>query len=131
MTSGCVWDPGIEAELESSLHLPFTALEIASAAGRMARGKTTTLARYPLELLRVPPHSALWRILAVLFNRFVTSGFPSRLSHMLFMLVYKWGDASDPDNYRGISLMHPVARLFSKVLTARLERDPAAVHAPR
>ena len=49
---------------------------------------------------------------------------------MLFMPVYKRGDASDPDNYRGISLMHPVARLFSKVLTARLERDPAAVRAP-
>ena len=76
MASGRIWDPGIEAKLESSLHLPFTALEIAFAAGRMARGKTTALARYPLELLRVPPRSALWRILAVLFNRFVTSGFP-------------------------------------------------------
>lgn len=126
-----MWDPGIEAELEASLPLPFTASEIATAAGHMARGKTTALARYPLELLRASPRSALWRVLAVLFNRFVTCGFPSRLSHMLFMPVYKRGDATDPDNYRGISLMHPVARLFSKVLTARLACDPAAVRAPR
>ena len=131
MESGRVWDPGVEAELEASLHLPFTATEIATAAGLMARGKTTALARYPLELLRVSPHSALWRVLAVLFNHFVTSGFPSRLSHMLFLPVYKRGDATNPDNYRGISLMHPVARLFSKVLTARLANDPAAVRAPR
>ena len=131
MASGRIWDPGIEAELESFLHLPFMALEIASAAGRMAQGKTTALARYHLELLRVSPRSALWHVLAVLFNHFVTSGFPSRLSHMLLLPVYKRGDATNPDNYRGISLMHPVARLFSKVLTACLANDPAAVRAPR
>ena len=64
-------------------------------------------------------------------NRILVSGFPSQLSRMLFMHIYKRGDPTDPDNYRGISLMHPVARLFSKVLTARLAQDPAAVHAPR
>ena len=83
--------------METFLHLPFMAQEITTAAGCMARGKTTALACYPLELLHVPPHFTLWWVLAVFFNHFVTSGFPSRLSHMLFMPVYKRGDASDPD----------------------------------
>ena len=96
----------------------------------MASGKTTALARYRLELLRSPPSSHLWDVLALLFNSAVAGSFPSRLNHMLFMPVYKnKGAVTCCDNYRGIALMHPLNRLFSKVLTACLSTDPAAVRA--
>ena len=45
---------------------------------------------------------------------------------MLMLPLHKKGDMAACDNYRGISLMHPLGRLFSKIITARLLRDPAA-----
>lgn len=46
---------------------------------------------------------------------------------MLFMLLHKKGDVVDCDNDQDISLMYPLGRLFSKVVTN--ERDPCATRA--
>lgn len=64
--------------------------------------------------------------MALLFNTFVDNGYPMELNRMLMLPLHKKGDMAACDNYRGISLMHPLGRLFSKVVTARLLRDPAA-----
>ena len=48
---------------------------------------------------------------------------------MLLLPLHKKGDKSDPDNYRGISLIHPLGRLFCKTVTNRLETDPNAKRA--
>ena len=49
---------------------------------------------------------------------------------MLLMPLYKSkGDKTDCNNYRGISLICPLGRLFAKVVLQRLESDPAAVRA--
>ena len=67
--------------------------------------------------------------MALLFNAFVDNGYPVGLNDMLLLPLHKKGDMESCDNYRGISLMHPLGRLFSKVVTARLLRDPASVRA--
>ena len=68
-------------------------------------------------------------VLAEMFDCFVTDGYPSILNQMLMMPLHKKDDPSDCGNYRGISLMHPWGRLFSKLVVRRLERDPAATRA--
>ena len=94
-----------------------------------ASGKSSALATYPIEFLKGHVLGVQWEILAVLFNAFVENGYPVELNRMLFLPLHKKGDEEACDNYRGISLMHPVGRLFSKVVTQRLLRDEAAVRA--
>ena len=95
----------------------------------MKANKTTALATFGIEVLREHVDGGLWEVLACLFNHFVTSSYPLRLNSMLLMPLHKKGDVRACDNYRGISLMHPLGRLFSKVVVARLERSPAATRA--
>ena len=67
--------------------------------------------------------------MAALFNAFVERGYPAELNRMLLLPLHKKGDEAACENYRGILLMHPLGRLFSKVVTSRLLHDPAAVRA--
>lgn len=122
-------DPDAAAAILEALHEPFSAGEVAQAASLMAPGKSTALARYPIEYLRGHRGSGPWDVVALLFNAFVDQGYPADLNRMLLLPLHKKGDEAACDNYRGISLMHPLGRLFSKVVTARLLRDPGAVRA--
>ena len=83
----------------------------------------------PLEYVRGHRCGAIWQVLAELFNTFIARGYPPVLNQMLLMPLHKRGDPADCSNYRGISLMHPWGRLFSKVVVCRLEVDPAATRA--
>ena len=42
---------------------------------------------------------------------------------MLYMPLFKKGDRSDPDCYRGISLIHPLGKLLSMVVLNSLETE--------
>lgn len=115
--------------IEGVCHDPVTAGEVERAALAMAAGKSTALGQVPLEYLCGHRSAAIWEVFAVLFNRFIESGYPAVLNHMLMLPLHKKDDPSDCGNYRGISLMHPWGRLFSKLVVHRLERDPSAVRA--
>ena len=48
------------------------------------------------------------------------------------MIMPLWkckGSRDDPSMYRGISLMHPIGRLFAKCVESRLESDPNSRYA--
>ena len=83
----------------------------------------------PLEYIRGHRCGVIWGVFAELFNTFIARGYPAVLNRMLLMPLHKRDDPADCSNYRGISLMHPCGRLFSKVVVRRLEADPAATRA--
>lgn len=60
-------------------------------------------------------------LLTDLFNKILFSGFfPSQWAVAVIKPIYKKGDASDPSNYRGISLLSHLGKLFTSVLNTRL-----------
>ena len=74
----------------------------------MSCGKMSGLARYLVDVLW-DCHLSLYVLLAALFTKFARSGYLRVLSTLLWMLLFKlWGDCTSCDNYRGISLLHPV-----------------------
>jgi hypothetical protein len=64
------------------------------------------------ELLHMP--------LLTSFNNFLTKGFPEALSIGVVNALFKGGDASEFDNYRGITIGPILAKLFAIILDKRL-----------
>ena len=57
----------------------------------------------------------------MLFNRLLaTENFPDQSGKAIIVPIYKKGDKDEPSNYRGISLLPCISKLFTKVLNNRL-----------
>ena len=60
-------------------------------------------------------------MLCVLFNKLLVKGvFPQEWCTAVIVPIHKSGDKDDPDNYRGISLLTCISKIFTKVLSNRL-----------
>ena len=60
--------------------------------------------------------------LTMLYNQVLSSGeYPSTWSVGKIKPIFKNGSKSDPNNYRGISLLNVMAKLFSIIINRRLE----------
>jgi len=59
--------------------------------------------------------------LYILFNSIMNSGiFPAEWGKALICTLHKGGSLNDPKNYRGISLLNIISKLFTKILHERL-----------
>lgn len=60
--------------------------------------------------------------IAMLFNCIFSSGsYPDLWSKAKFFTIFKRGDRKEPSNYRGISVINSIAKLYDLVLCCRLE----------
>ena len=60
-------------------------------------------------------------ILSRLFNRILTTGIiPYQWTESIICPLHKTGDINDPNNYRGISLINVMYKVFSSILNTRL-----------
>ena len=67
--------------------------------------------------------------LIILFNNMFSSAKqPSLFSSNFLKAIFKKGDPSDPDNYRGIAIGSMLAKLFDLILLQRLEKRICNTH---
>ena len=60
-------------------------------------------------------------MLHVLFNKILCTGsFPKGWSEAIIVPIFKKGDAGDPNNFRGISLLSCLSKILTEVLNNRL-----------
>lgn len=72
------------------------------------------------ELFKNMPESFSQKVVT-LFNKIITTqSVPHSWSNILMFLLFKKGDVSNIDNYRGISLINVIAKLFTRILCTRL-----------
>jgi len=93
--------------------------EIADAVKRLKRGKAAGLDGMKSEFV-INGCDALLRILQTLFNKLLSERFCSSLAMGVIHALFKSGDASSVDNYRGIIVGPVIAKLFAMVLESRL-----------
>jgi len=93
--------------------------EIADAIKRLKRGKTARLDGMKAEFV-IDGCDALLRILQTLFNKLLSEGFCSSLAVGVIHALFKSGDASSVNNYRGITVGPVITKLFAMVLESRL-----------
>ena len=76
----------------------------------------------PTRLLKCARH-IIAKPLATLINISIERGsFPSKLKQAVIIPVFKGGDATDPSNYRPISLLSVFNRIFEKLMYNRLKQ---------
>jgi hypothetical protein len=102
-----------------TLNIDITLAELIQALKKLQKNKAAGLdgmkAEFILdvgELLHMP--------LLTTFNCFLAEGFPEALSTKVVHALFKRGDASKFDNYRGITVGPILAKLFAMILDKRL-----------
>jgi len=104
-----------------TLNTDITLAELLQALKKLQRNKAVGLdgmkAKFILDagkLLHMP--------LLIAFNCFLAEAFPKALSIGVVHTLFKWGDASEFDNYRGITVGPILAKLFVMILDKRLSK---------
>ena len=114
----------IENDLECmyiELDTEITADEIKSAIKEIKRGKSGGTDLLVNELF-VYDDAFLQPYLVTLFNFVFESGvFPENWSEGLLTPLHKGGSRCEPDNYRGITLLSVLGKIFTRVLNNRLD----------
>jgi hypothetical protein len=74
----------------------------------------------PAELIKAEGetlYSEIWRLICCIWNK---EELPQKWKESIIVPIYKKGDKTDCNNYRGISLLRTARRILSKILVARL-----------
>ena len=110
--------PDREDEEHSAFNREFTVEELKHIS--MANGKACGLDAIRNEYIRNCPDEYM-EIIADFFNIILSTGLiPEEWCVAIIVPLFKKGDVRNPDNYRGISLLSCVCKLFTSALNARL-----------
>lgn len=94
--------------------------EITEAINNLKNNKAAGLDRITNEMIKYGKDIIL-PLLAKLFNKILTTGiFPTQWTKGYVSPIHKKDDTLDPNNYRGITILSCLGKLFSTVLNMRL-----------
>lgn len=101
-----------------------TSQEIKKTIKSMKNGKSAGPGDIPVELIKHGP-PLLWELLADLMNKCIIEGEdPPREWNLAYLsTIHKKGDRTICGNYRGISVLGSIGRLYGKIIKNRVEVD--------
>ena len=99
---------------------PVTEQEVRQAIRNMKHGKASGIDEICGEFLKYAENVVV-PFLTQLFNKLYNASlFPAVWSKSVIVPIFKKGDDDNPDNYRGISLLSIVSKVFTAILNKRL-----------
>ena len=102
------------------LNIPISDLEIRQSIHHLRANKSPGPDGVCLEMYKHTIHIIL-PFLNALFNEIFENGdFPAQWSQSIITPIHKKGSKLDPNNYRGISLIDSLCKIFVNILTIRL-----------
>ena len=114
-----------EAETIGIMHTdpvpPFTMAELTDALKRLKNRKCADTAGIRAEMLKMGGEYLLTKLLE-LYNMILTGNMqpPSSWKHSVISVIYKSGDATQPQNYRPICIIPVLYKVFAKLMYKRL-----------
>jgi hypothetical protein len=117
-------------KVEKSLDRCISKNDVRRALKRMKLNRAVGIDDIPTEVLRIIADSdyddefgsAAFDLLMVIMNRMHDEGVvPSEYKDTILVNLYKKGDPTDTNNYRGIALMSHVGKVLAKVYAMRLD----------
>jgi hypothetical protein len=104
------------------LNRPFSIEELETCLANLPKGKASGYDGIPYEIITAG-RGTIIPYLQHLFNVLLERGtFPEDWSKALICPVHKKGSKHDPNNFRGISLLSTVSKVFTKLLNIRLTK---------
>ena len=101
---------------------PITQSEVRQAIRKLKDGKASGIDEICGEFLKTA-EQLVAPFLTKLFNKLYSeSYFPIDWTHAVIIPLFKNGNASNPENYRGISLLSMISKVFTGILNTRLYR---------
>ena len=108
-------------ETFTNLDYRITQKEIKSCILKLKPGKTVGMDRISAEMIKASVDQLL-PVYDKLFNSIFRKGFyPSNWKESFIVPLFKSGSHKDPSNYRGIAINSALSKVFSMILTHRLE----------
>jgi hypothetical protein len=101
------------------LNTNITFAELLQALKKLQRNKAVSLDGMKAEFI-LDVGKLLHMPLLITLNYFLAEGFPKALSTRVVHALFKGGDASEFDNYRGITVGPILTKLFVMILDKRL-----------
>ena len=109
-----------ETEQSSPLNQAITTNEVEQAINKLKFGKAVGVDLIPNEIMKCG-RDALLTPMTTLFNKIMSSGlYPQEWGIGLITPIHKKGDKSNIENYRGITLLSTLSKLFTSILNQRL-----------
>jgi hypothetical protein len=104
------------------LDADITESEVQTAIKKLKNNKAAGPDGIVAELIKLAETKVV-KYLTKLFNKIFQSGtFPLEWTRSIIVPLHKKGDKSLPDNYRGISLLSTVSKVYTSVLNNRLKQ---------
>ena len=99
-----------------------TTWEVEAALKKMKNGKTTGNDQVNIETLKAG-EDTIAKALAKLYTKCISERrIPTTWKNAKMVIIFKKGNQNDIKNYRPICLLSNIYKLFTKILTARLEK---------
>ncbi len=108
-----------ESPPNHTLNTDITLAELLQALKKLQRNKVTSLDGIKVEFI-FDARKLLHMPLLTTFNCFLEEGFPKALSTGVVHVLFKGGNASKFDNYRGTTVGSILAKLFAMIFDKRL-----------
>ena len=104
------------------LDMEFTESELHSALFSQNNNKSPGIDSITSEILKAS-YDFISPFLLYLYNRIFNTGeYPRAWGEGIITPIFKKGDVNDPSNYRGITLINVVAKIYSQLLLNRLTK---------
>ena len=126
------WQEHVDLRLESGsiavasdeLDKIISKIEITEAINELKNGKSPRIDQITAELLKkCLINESFIELLHTLFNKFFDESiFPSSWAEGIIIPIFKKGEHTDPNNYRGITLLSILGKVFTIILNNRLTK---------
>ena len=118
----------LSVPVDPLLSLPPSEAEVEAMIFKLASGKAGGVDMIPAEALKHGGPALIRRITSLLELVWRTDEIPSAWRKAVIVPIFKKGDKSQCSNYRGISLLSVLGKVFTKILHNRIQthREPVA-----
>ena len=119
----CCDDFGNNLDIDTdliALNSSLTEEEVSSSINEMSNGKAPGTDGIVVEMIKAD-RILFVPLLTKLFNKIFDTGiYPTEWAEAMICPIYKKGSRDNPTNYRGISLLNVISKIFTKTLNNRL-----------